>query len=295
MKKVAIIGLDTSHAVALPKLMQDPETPAEYRVSELHATRCLRFETPFQGKEGLDERQKYLESIGVQVTLDFDEAVADCDAILMEINDPAYHLEYFEKCAKLGKPIFLDKPFADNLANTRKIMEIAKANNVRFFTSSSLRFDVDFQEGLADNMPVLTSHVWGPVGNAPAGSSIVWYGVHAFEMMERLMGYGAKSIAGTKDDKGYVFHVDFGDGRRSIVELTIGLYRYGALLRNDKDTRLIQVTGRIPFYQMLLNEIVKFFDGAMPVPLEDSFEVMALLEAAQKSIDTGKPVMIEKI
>ena len=37
MKKVAIIGLDTSHAVALPKLMQDPETPAENRVSELLA------------------------------------------------------------------------------------------------------------------------------------------------------------------------------------------------------------------------------------------------------------------
>ena len=63
--KVAIIGLDTSHAVEFPKLMQDPAVPAEKRVSELKATRCLRFETPFQNREGLDRRTQYLESIGI--------------------------------------------------------------------------------------------------------------------------------------------------------------------------------------------------------------------------------------
>ena len=65
------------------------------------------------------------------VTEDFDTAVADCDAIMIEINDPAKHLEYFEKCAGLGKPIFLDKPFADTLDNAVRIMQIAKENNVR--------------------------------------------------------------------------------------------------------------------------------------------------------------------
>ena len=115
--KVAIIGLDTSHAVEFPKLMQDPAVPEQNQVHDLVATRCLRFETPFQNKEGLDKRQAYLESIGVMVTEDFDTAVADCDAIMIEINDPAKHLEYFEKCAGLGKPIFLDKPFADTLDN----------------------------------------------------------------------------------------------------------------------------------------------------------------------------------
>ena len=98
--KVAIIGLDTSHAVAFPQLMQDPATPAESKVPELRAVTCLRFETPFQNKDGLDKRQEYLESIGVKVTENFDEAVADCDAILIEINDPSLHLEYFEKCAR---------------------------------------------------------------------------------------------------------------------------------------------------------------------------------------------------
>ena len=174
--KVAIVGLDTSHSVAMPSLMQDPKS--KFRVEGMKATRCLRFETPFQGKKGLDDRQKILEGIGVKVTEDFDKAVGDCDAIMIEINDPARHLEYFEKCAELGKPIFLDKPYADTLDNARKIADIAAAKGVRYFTSSSLRFDVDFQAMLAqvkkEKMAVETACVWGPVGHAPAGSSIVW-------------------------------------------------------------------------------------------------------------------------
>ena len=39
--KVAIIGLDTSHSVAMPQLMQDPKTKAAFRVPSLKATRCL--------------------------------------------------------------------------------------------------------------------------------------------------------------------------------------------------------------------------------------------------------------
>ena len=41
--KVAVIGLDTSHSVALPQLMQDPATPAEQKIEGLLATRALRF------------------------------------------------------------------------------------------------------------------------------------------------------------------------------------------------------------------------------------------------------------
>ena len=59
--KVAIIGLDTSHSVAMPKLMNDPTCEPDMKVSGLKAVTCLRFETPFQGKEGLDNRQAQLE------------------------------------------------------------------------------------------------------------------------------------------------------------------------------------------------------------------------------------------
>lgn len=288
-KKIAIIGLDTSHATAFPKLMQDPETESSQKISGIRAVSCLRFETAFQGKEGLDTRQAYLESIGVKVTEDFEEAVADCDAIMIEINDPALHLEYFEKCAPLGKPIFLDKPFADSVENMCKIIELAKKYNVRFFTASSLRFDIDFVEGLEKGLAAEKGMTWGPCGIPPKGSGIIWYGCHTFEMLQRIMGRGAVSVSGIKDENNYLFRVKYADGRVGMVDLSSTSYKYGALIRSKENEGVfVNVTCRVPFYYMLMKEFVKFLDGEQPVALEDSVEVMALQEAALKSIESGK-------
>lgn len=286
--KVAIIGLDTSHSTAFPKFMQDPAIPAENRISGLQAISCLRFETAFQRKEGLDKRQKYLESIGIKVTENFDEAVSGCDAIMLEINDPALHLEFFEKCAPLSKRIFIDKPFADTTGNMLKIIEAAKKYDVEFFTSSSLRYDVDLTAGIAQCPSPRRATVWGPVGKAASGSGIIWYGCHAFEMLETVMGRGAVSVSGIQDAAGYIFEISYADGRRGTVELTPGS-PFGAILRDAEfNCTAVNVSGKIPFYQMLLQEILRFFREGKALALEDSIEVMAILAAADRAVHSGK-------
>jgi len=293
---IAIIGLDTSHSVELPKLMQDPATSAENKVSELHATRALRFPSAFQTEEGQDKRQAYLETIGVLVTTDFEEATADCDVLFLEINDPALHLEYFERCAKLGKPIFLDKPFADTLENAIKINQIAEENKIRYFTSSSLRFDIDFAEGLTKGVTPKAATIWGPIGHAAAGSSIIWYGCHTFEMLQAAMGYGAVCVTASESSSGYVFHVVYEDGRHGVIDMTWGSYRYGAVIRdNKKEELLIRVSGRIPYYQRLLEQIVAFLNGTQPVSIKDSFEVMAMLSAGALSAKTGRTEPVYRV
>ena len=288
--KIAVIGLDTSHAVEMPKLIQDPATPPEFRVGGLRVTRCLRFATPFQSGEGLDRRQRYLESIGVTVTEDFDAAVADCDAIMLNINDPTRHLEYFTRCAGLGKRIFLDKPFADTLEHARRIDAVAENGGVQYFTASSLRFAADVVTAAAAHPEPIAAHVWGPVGVAAAGSSIVWYGVHAFEMLQKLLGRGARQVATLADASGWQCLVSFPDGRRGVVELTRERKVYGGMLRDrDGGESIFRESCRKPLYYMLLREVEKFFrTGKVPVSPADSLEVMALLEAAERSAVSGR-------
>lgn len=140
MIKVAIIGLDTSHTLEFVKRMQDPDCPTDQKIPGMKAISCFRFETPFQSQEGLDQRQAQLEKWGVKVTTNFNEAIEGCDAIMLEINDPAYHLEYFRKVAHLGKPIFLDKPMCDTLPNARAIMRLVAKYNTRVWCASSIPF-----------------------------------------------------------------------------------------------------------------------------------------------------------
>ncbi len=290
--RIGMVGLDTSHSVAFTKCLQAPDVPPEQHVEGARVVTCMRFETPFQSKEGLDERQKQLEAWGVKVTENFAEAVADCDAIMLEINDPAYHVEYFTKCTELGKPIFLDKPMADNTANARKIMQMAKDAGLRVFSSSSLRFVPALIEAIEKIGEPKYVSTYGPLGKAPAGSSIVWYGVHAFEMLERAMGRGAKGVFVRKDSVGVVCIVDYGEGKRGVVELTEGAYAYGGSVRAEKQA-IPFTAANVLLYPLQLREVVKFFQGAEPpVTLEDALEVTAMLDAAERSVKSGKTELL---
>jgi predicted dehydrogenase len=285
--RVAIVGLDTSHSVEFPQRMQAPDCPPGQRVAGMRAVSCLRFETPFQGKEGLDRRQAQLEAWGVRVTADFDTAVSECDALMIEINDPAYHLDYFLRCAALGKPIFLDKPLADTLANGRRIAQAAAQHATKVFSSSSLRFAPALAEALAAVPQPGFATVYGAMGLAPAGSSVIWYGVHAFEMLQRAMGRGAATVDARKDAMGVVAIVAYPDGRRGVVELTENHWNYGGCLHSKAGVAPFRVDAS-RLYSDELVEVAKFFRGGpAPVAIEDTLEVLALLEATDRSLRSG--------
>lgn len=291
--RTAILGLDTSHAIEFTRMMQSPELDAALRVDGMRATRCLRFETPFLARQGLDERQRQLEAWGVEVTEDFDRATEDCDAVLIEINDPKYHLEYFERAARLGKPIFLDKPIAVDMGETRKIFNIARRAGIDFFCSSSLRFAPELVAATGRIAKPDCASLFGPLGRAPAGSSILWYGVHTVEMLERIMGTGAKTVSTREDGKGLTAVVAYADGRRGVIELTEGSWVYGGSLRTSQEAEQFVVNMQFP-YRHLVPEIEKFFRTRVtPVPPEDMQEVMGLLEAIEKSASTGKETKVQ--
>ncbi len=290
---VALIGLDTSHSIQFAKLMNDPECPRELRVSGMRTVSCLRFETPFQDQAGLDERQKQLEGWGVRVTEDFDEAVADCDAIMLEINDPAYHLESFARAAPLGKPVFLDKPLAGSLADGRAILELAGTHGTRVWSGSSLPFADAIKRALAKVPEVSVGHSFGAMGTAPAGDSLIWYGVHSFEMLQKLMGPGARRVSAVENERGVVTVVEYEGGRQGVVESICGMWHYGGRVQGAKGIAQFLVNAKFN-YRNLLREVRAFFlGGPPPVAMEVTFEGLAMMAAARQSIESGRPVAVE--
>lgn len=290
--RVALIGLDTSHTIEFARRIQAPDCADDQKVSGLQAVSCLRFATPFQSEEGLNERQAQLESWGIKVTTDFDEAIENCDALMLEINDPSFHQEYFARCAELGKPIFLDKPLAENLEAGRAIVELAKTKNIPFFSASSLRFVPQLANACSEMPTPQFVHVFGPLGQAPSGSSIVWYGVHSFEMLQRALGNGAQSVRVFEDKAGVTAIISYEGNRRGIVELNNGAYVYGGSLRDAK--RAVPFVADMTYaYRDLLVLVEAFFrTGKAPVTTSDTLEIMALLEATERALQSGREEMI---
>lgn len=298
MLKISIIGLDTSHSIAYPRLMQAPDCPRNMRIRGMKAISCLRFETPYQNKDGLDKRQQQLEQWGIKVTENFDEAIKDCDAIMLEINDGSYHLEYFKKVAALGKPVFLDKPLAMTLADGRAIIALMRQHGTRVWCGSSIPFCPPLDKIIARAGTIQRAHVFGAFGRAPAGDSLVWYGVHSFEVLQRIMGRGAARVRALETPNTAIAAVEFKDGREGIVELT-PVWTYGGVITgkvNDQQTTTPFVLNSTRSYYLILRQIKAFFKGGpAPVDMETTFEGLAMMCAARESIIRKEAVEVETL
>ena len=293
--RLAMVGLDTSHSIEFTRRLQAPDCPADLRVAGARVVSCVRFVTAFQDVAGLDRRQAQLQAWGVTVGTDLDAALHDVDAILITINDPALHLEYVRRCAALNalkRPIFLDKPLAANLAEGREIAAIAAAHGVPLCSASSLRFVPALSEACAQVPEPRSAAAWGALGRAPAGSSIVWYGVHGVEMLQRALGRGARAVSTHPVSGGAVLVVEYERGATGVVELYEG-GGYGGVLRAPPDAdgpaAAPYVVDMRTGYSDLLRAVVPFLAGGpTPVPLADTLEVMAILDAADRASRSGR-------
>lgn len=292
MIKVAMIGLDTSHCISFPKCMQAPDCPEPDKVPGLRVITCLRFLTPFTNAETLDKRQQQLEAWGVKVTTRLDEALEGCDAILLEINDGSLHREYFEKVAALGKPVVLDKPLATTLEDGQAIITLMRKHKTRVWSGSGLPFCPEIGEVAARVPKVRYGHVFGVLNKAPAGDALIWYGVHVFETLQRIMGSGAQTVRAAENANGIVTVIDYGNSRQGLIETLNNCKHYGGRAQSDTVT--------VPFIikdsankRHIVNEIRKFFEGGpAPVDMATTFEGLAMMVAARQSVTTGKAVAV---
>jgi predicted dehydrogenase len=286
--RIAIIGLDSSHAVEYPRRMQAPDCAEALRVPGLRAVSCLRFPSPFQPESGQDTRQAQLVAWGVRVASDVADAAKDADAIMLIINDPALHQTWFNQVAVQGKPVFVDKPLAHSARAGSEMIALAAQHGIRMCSSSPLRSDAALARACVAVPRPTQASVYGPLGRAPAGSSVIWYGVHAVEMLNRAMGLGAVAVTARRDGSGATVLVDYVDGRRGVVELTDAVGIYGGTLRNATTAAPFAAESGA-FYTAQLHEISRFFRGGAPTAsTDDALEVMSILDAAQRSIDGGR-------
>lgn len=91
---------------------------------------------------------------------------------------------------KKGKPVFIDKPLVGNLADYRKVQELAKSGAV-ILGASSARYAYEIQEFLAipEEERGKTVQVFGT-----AGVDEFNYGIHIAEALAGILGSGFTSV-----------------------------------------------------------------------------------------------------
>ena len=288
--RAGIIGLDTSHVIEFTRIFNDPSDPehvAGVRVvagfkggsSDVEASRTR------VDKFTAELKEKW----GIEIVDDIPTLCRKADVILLESVDGRAHLEQVKPVLAAKKPVFIDKPLAASYRDAKEIARLAEEAGVPWFSASSLRF---WEETRRLKSPagvgrVLGYSVYGPSPTEPHHPDLMWYGIHAVEMLYALMGPGCESVSRASTEGEDVVVGKWKDGRQGVMRgFRNGLHQYGITLFSDK--AVLHSEDRPDTYGPLLVEIAKFFRTRVPpVKPEETLEMFAFMEAADLSKGRG--------
>lgn len=305
--RVGLIGIDTSHAGQFTQVLNDTSRAdhipgarvvAAYKGGspdvEASATRIEKFSAELRDKWKIE----FVDSI--------DELVRRVDAVMIESVDGRVHLAQARPVLKARKPLFVDKPFTASVKDAKELVRLARETGTPVFSSSSLRYNDDVVAIERDPrmQEVLGAVTWGPAPTEPHHPDLFWYGIHSVDMLYTFMGPGCERVSRTYTAGADVVVGHWKDGRIGVVRgnrespSTYGQVVYGrkAILTAPERDATAQPVKRSSYYG-LLKEVVQFFrTGQTPVPLEETLEIMAFMEAADVSkARNGAPVALAEI
>ena len=285
--RLGIIGTDTSHVVVFTQMFNDPANSGHVPGARVVAA--------FKGgSPDIDSSwsrvDKYADELktkwNIELEPDIPTLCRKVDAILLESNDGRKHLPQAKLVIAAHKPMFIDKPLASTLEDAREIARLAREAGVPFFSSSSARFD-----GIATAMKFPDARgaiVWGSGPLEPHHYlDLSWYAIHPIELLYTLMGTGCEEVSrmATADSDDIVCR--WKGGRIGTVRANRPHGVQGAVVfRGDKAVQ--SDSTMVEGYGPLLQQIVKFFQtGNPPVAPEETLEIMAFMDAAQRSKEAG--------
>lgn len=291
VRKLGLIGLDTSHAIAFTDLINAKD--AEGVLAEFEVVAGYPNGMP-DNPSSWDRVQGYTEKLrekGLKIFDTIEDMLPHVDAVLIESVDGRPHLEQARKVIAARKPMFIDKPMAASLCDVLLIFRLAEEAHVPVFSSSSLRFSSGFQaarRGEAGFGQIKQCLAWSPMHLEPHHPDLFWYGIHGVETLYTIMGPGCKTVV--RESPTRVVGT-WKDGRIGIFEARNG---YGAEVQGSEKSGPV---GTYEGYKPLVIEICKFFKtGIPPVAKEETIELFAFMEAADESKTRGgQPVEIAEI
>ncbi len=296
--RIGIIGCDTGHTEAFAKIANVDRDPrvAGFRVTCAYKWGSRDIASSTNRYESIIA---HLKGMGVEMKDSIADLLAGCDGVLLETCDGRPHLEQALEVFKSGKPCFIDKPLAADLADARAIVEAGRKYNAKWFCTSALRFLPGVSDARAGKYGRLRCvETWTPMDTDPTQSRYYWYVIHGAEPLFAAMGTGCVSVSAVSTEMGDVITGTWSDGRLGVVHATpwgSGAGHGGMLFRADDENPQPVMFGKYEGYPPLLASIVEFFrTGKAPVSPEETLEIYAFMSAAEESRRRGgAPVRLD--
>jgi len=228
--------------------------------------------------EGRISNREWAEKYGIELLPTIEELVEKCDAIIVLSPDNSerhYDLSYAALAS--GKPVYIDKTFADTGAEAARIFAVGEAYNSPCFSSSALRFSEKL-------IPVVREDIDSIVSTG--GGHPDTYLIHQLEPIVTLMGSDVTRLMfyGTATAPAWVLM--FADGRCATVTQLAGPAEFVLQINHGAADRNETVVIDDAFFKGLIKAMLHMFrTGEVPVSHQDTIGIMAIRETCLRAME----------
>ncbi|HEY8751274.1 MAG TPA: Gfo/Idh/MocA family oxidoreductase [Tepidisphaeraceae bacterium] len=295
--RAGIIGLDTSHAPAFTKALNDPKATGALGGVRVVAAFAGGSPDIASSRDRVKQITEQVRGMGVEIVDSIPALLAKVDVVMLESVDGRPHLEQARAVFEAGKPVYIDKPLAGSLVDVLAIAELGEKHHTPWFSSSSLRYGakIDAIKRDARLGDVVGCEAWSPCHLEPTHPDLYWYGIHGVELLYTMMGPGCESVSRVQTEGTDVAVGRWKGGRVGTFRgIRQGKQDYGAVVFGSKG---ISTATGFEGYVPLVEQIATFFKTRKPpIAVEETIEIYAFMEAADESKrNGGKPVAIQEV
>jgi predicted dehydrogenase len=205
------------------------------------------------------------------------DAVVDAYVVLAP-STPETHLPLCTQVLPCGKPTYVDKTFAPDLATAEAIFDLADEHGVAMQTTSALRY-TQVQAYVRDVGAAGVRHIvaWG------GGSSFVEYAIHPVELVVSCLGPAVSRLQRWGGEPRSRLLLEWDHGATGIVHVhTDGGVPSAAAVTTTAETRYIEVDSATIFRDTARAFVELFASGRPNVPRAESLAVRRILDGAGK-------------
>jgi hypothetical protein len=287
MIRLGILDFDTSHVIEFTARLNHKHADKEQWVDGGEVVIGCPGESRIM-PERIEGIKKQMEKVGVPLVEKAADMIGKVDGMLIESQEGGVHWERARPFLEAGLPCYIDKPFTCSTADAKKIVDLAEKKKVSVFSASSLRYVPELVEFVAKEKDKIVGAVaYGPAPlfdkDPKLNPGLYHYGIHAVEIVYTLMGPGCQRVTCTHEKDVDVATGQWGDGRVATVRGTRPKGDYGCLVFTTDGVKPLALSTKVN-YRELCKQIVAFFTTKKP-PVDPAVtvEMMAFIEAANKS------------
>lgn len=219
---------------------------------------------------------EWAEKRGIKLVGSIEELLDKSDyVVVLSPDHPERHEELCQLPTASGKRVYIDKTFAPDKATAIRIFERAERYRTPCYSCSALNFASEYKD--IDRSRIQTVGTWGE-------GTFHIYAIHQIEPIVSLMGVGAERVMFMGDETFPSLYIEYKEGRHAQMA---NYPRSTPFLTNvgyhDGTTEHLAIQSG--YFENFIKELIRFFQtGEIPVPHEQTIEVIAIREAGIKAI-----------